>query len=71
VCGFEQVGLVKPKKRWLFFGGDDAQKAGAPKDKTLADLWVEFLLQEAAESTPATPRSPAAHDHAHARERGH
>jgi hypothetical protein len=60
----EQVGLVKPKRRWLFFGGEGGQeKDAAPKDKTLADLWVEFLLQEASESTtPATPATPATHD---------
>lgn len=46
-----QVGLVKPKRRWLFFGGEGGQeKEAAPKDKTLADLWVEFLLQEASEN---------------------
>jgi hypothetical protein len=57
----DQVGLVKPKRRWLFFGGEGGQeKDAAPKDKTLADLWVEFLLQEASEST-----TPAPHDTRH------
>ncbi len=50
-----QVGLLKPKRRWLFFGGEDKPK-DEPKDKSLADLWVEFLLKEAAsESTHANP----------------
>jgi len=48
-----QVGLIKPKRRWLFFGGGDDTPKEAPTEKSLADLWVEFLLNEASAESSA------------------
>ncbi len=55
-----QVGLLKPKqtRKWLFFGGSDELEVNeGSKEKTLADLWVEFLLQEAADGDSSSART--------------